>query len=182
MKTSLISKKIIIAGILILTISGCSPLFLTVDKRKMSVDDVISLSKIDLDSDIIILQLESTYSKFRLDTTEILRLKNAGVDEDVIKYMIKTTSDPGRFSWEYRDSPMNASFYGFNGSGLYYDNIYSPNPDTYGTIPYVSPYTYPVNIQTDYFRRSNPYSGRRLLYDSRMFEHDSREERSRSSE
>jgi|GEM_PF-4164812 hypothetical protein len=173
------AEKILIAGILII-MSGCAPLHLTVDKREMSVDDVISLSKIDLDSDIIILQLESTYSKFRLDTQEILRLKTAGVDDEIIKYMIETTSDPGRFSWEYRDSPTNESFYGFNGSGLYYDNTYTHQRGQFGTVPYVSPYTYPVNIQTDLFRQINQDNGRSLLYDSQLFQHDSREQRSRT--
>ena len=171
------AEKILIAGVLLLIISGCSPLFLTVGSREMSVDDVISLTKIDLDSDIIILQLESTYSKFRLDTSDILRLKNAGVDDEVIKYMIQTTSAPGRFSWEYRDSPMNESFYGFNGSGYFSGNMPVPQPDAFGTVPYISPYAYPVNIQTDYFRRSNPNIGQRLLYDSQMFGHESRKNR-----
>ncbi|MFC1650714.1 hypothetical protein ACFL2X_04020 [Candidatus Latescibacterota bacterium] len=169
MKKSINAANMILLGFLLLFITGCSS-FVTFDNRKMSVDDVISLSKINLDTDVIILQIKSTYSKYRLDTAEILRLKTEGVDDEVIKYMIETTHAPERFSWEYRESPINDSYYNFNQSEEVYDYNKRPYGDRNRIYPYVSPYSHPVNIQTDYFRRSSPYYGRRMLYDSRLFE------------
>ena len=135
----------------------------------MIMDDVIELTEAGLDTDIIIGEIDATHSKFWLDTDDILRLKKAGVDNEIIKHMIETRREPERFAWEYRDSPYNPSFYGFNGSGYYTDPRYGP---TLGISPFPTPYIYPVNNQTDFIRQMSPGG---MIYDMQMFENDSRQ-------
>ncbi len=171
MKTS---KKLYITPIVVCilaVLAGCAPLGLTVDDRSMTIDDVIALTTADLDADIIIGEIEATYSKFWLDTDDILRLKKAGVDNEVIECIIKTRREPERFAWEYRDSPYNASFYGFNGSGFYTDPYYGP---PLGISPFPTPYDFPVNNQTDFIRQMSPGG---MIYDMQMFQNDSRKRR-----
>ncbi|MFC1489997.1 hypothetical protein ACFL6K_02180 [Candidatus Latescibacterota bacterium] len=175
------TSKIILLGFLLVLMSGCST-FITFDSRKMTLDDVISLSKVDLDSDIIILQIESTYSKFRLDTAEILKLKAKGVDDKVIKYMIETTLLPERFSWEYSRSPMNQSYYNFNQSDEDYENSYSPNGSVNGIYPSLNPYDSTVNNQTDFFIQPSPNYGGQLLFDTRLFESNTYNDKTKSDD
>ena len=154
---------------LLAVISGCSQLGLTIGDRSMLEEDVIEMTAAGLDADIIIGEIDATYSKFWLETADILRLKKAGVDDEVIKYMIETTQEPARFAWEYRDSPFSASFYGFNGSGFFADPLYGP---PYGTSPFPGINSYPVNNQTDFIRQTMPGG---VIYDMQMFQNDSRE-------
>jgi hypothetical protein len=170
---------IITAGLLLLLISGCSSLFLTFEDRSMTVDEIIELSKVKVGADVIIRQIETTHSKFRLDTADIIRLKNEGVEDDVIEYMIGTVFTPERFSWEYGYAPYDYWYYHYYYPSYYsfydYYSYYSPFWGGLRGMPYYrtrSPYYYPVNVQTDYYRRRNlPYREdllqRNLLRDRR---------------
>ena len=175
MKTLIKVKGVTIVGLFLLLISGCSPLFLTLEDRSMTIDDIISLSGVKLDADVIIRQIEITHSNFKLDTADIIRLKNEGVEDEVIEYMIETAFTPERFSWEYGYAPYDYWYYHYYYPSYYssndYNYYYSPFWGGLRGMPYYrrSPYYYPVNIQTDYRRRSQPY-GRDLLQRDRRRE------------
>ena len=56
--------------------------------EKLSVHDIINLSKANIGDDKIIRLIEKTHSDYRLDRYQIDRLRDAGVSERVINYMI----------------------------------------------------------------------------------------------
>ncbi len=66
----------------------------TVDKidhgQQLNVNDVKQMSQAGLNDNVIIGQIQSTKSIFHLSTDEIIDLKNAGVSQRVIDYMIET--------------------------------------------------------------------------------------------
>ncbi len=139
-----VSGIIAIGLFVVLMIAGCSA-FVTVNERAMSLDDIINLTKAKASSDVIIRQIEVTRSKFMLGADDIVRLKNEGVEDDVIEFMIETENTPQRMNWNYNYAPYD---YWYN----YYNDFYYPyydyyyNPDAfylYGDIPYYrhrSPY------------------------------------------
>jgi len=57
---------------------------------QLSIQDVKNMSKNGLSDEVIINQLKATNSTFELSSDEIIDLKNAGVSQRVINYMIKT--------------------------------------------------------------------------------------------
>ena len=62
-----------------------------IDKgEQLSVDDVKQMSKAGIKDDVIISQIHSTGSTFRLSTADIIDLKNSGVSQNVIDAMIKS--------------------------------------------------------------------------------------------
>ncbi len=60
------------------------------NKEQLSVDDVKKMSKAGLSDNVIINQIQATNSVFYLSTADIIDLKNAGVSQRVIDYMIQT--------------------------------------------------------------------------------------------
>ena len=60
------------------------------NKEQLSVDDVKKMSKAGLSDNVIISQIQATNSVFYLSTADIIDLKNAGVSQRVIDYMIQT--------------------------------------------------------------------------------------------
>jgi len=122
---------LVIVGVVMFTLAGCAA-FMVVNERAMTVDDVISLSKAKLGSDVIIRQIEVTRSKFRLTPTDLVRLKNEGVDDDVIESMIETETIPEGYGWGYG--------FGYTPYDYWYNQYY----------PY---YNYPIY---DYYY--NPFS------------------------
>jgi hypothetical protein len=61
-------------------------------ERPMSPADVTALVKSGVNDDVIISQIRSTRTVFRLSTAEIIDMKNNGVSEKVIDFMINTAS------------------------------------------------------------------------------------------
>ncbi len=59
-------------------------------KKPLTVDDIKKMSKADLSDTAIISQIDATHSVFYLSTAEIIDLKQLGVSQKVIDYMIKT--------------------------------------------------------------------------------------------
>jgi outer membrane lipoprotein SlyB len=60
-----------------------------VDKEdRLSMDDVIALSQAGVESDVIISMLQKSHSEFSLTSSQVIRLKNAGVSQKVINYMV----------------------------------------------------------------------------------------------
>ena len=58
--------------------------------QPLTLSDVKALSKAGVGDDIIISQIRNSRSAYRLVTTEIIELKEAGVSERVIDFMINT--------------------------------------------------------------------------------------------
>jgi hypothetical protein len=58
----------------------------------MSVADVKVLAKAGLADEVIISQIRSSQTVFRLSTSAIIDLKDSGVSQRVIDFMINTTS------------------------------------------------------------------------------------------
>lgn len=58
--------------------------------RPLSLADVEAMAKAGLSDQLIISQIQNSRTVYRLNTAEIIDLKNAGVSEKVIDYMINT--------------------------------------------------------------------------------------------
>jgi hypothetical protein len=58
----------------------------------MSLDDIKSLAKAGVSDEVIISQIRATGTLFRLSTQNILDLKDSGVSQPVIDFMIKTVA------------------------------------------------------------------------------------------
>jgi outer membrane lipoprotein SlyB len=60
------------------------------NQEQLSLSDVEAMSKNGLSDDVIIGQIETTNSVFHLTSNEIIQLKNSGVSQKVIEFMIHT--------------------------------------------------------------------------------------------
>lgn len=60
------------------------------DGQQLTTDDVKKMSQNGLSDNVIIGQIQATNSVYYLSTNEIIDLKNAGVSQRVIDYMIQT--------------------------------------------------------------------------------------------
>jgi outer membrane lipoprotein SlyB len=60
------------------------------NKQQLSIDDIKAMSKAQISDDVIISQIKATGSVFRLATDQIVSLKDVGVSQRVIDYMIST--------------------------------------------------------------------------------------------
>ena len=76
----------------------------------MSINDIIMMSRAGVGKDIIILQMDVTHSKFKPGTADLIRLKNEGVAEEVIEYMVGSDFTPDRFSWEHGYAPFDFAY------------------------------------------------------------------------
>lgn len=131
-------------GFILLITLGCSSLFYTtLNERAMTLDDIINMSKAKVDSTVIKRQIEVTRSRFKLAPADIIRLKNEGVENNVIEYMIETDLTPGRYGWEYGYGP----YYGYWPYSYWYGSYYYPG---YRYYHYYSPRYSPY--RRDYYR------------------------------
>jgi hypothetical protein len=122
-------KSLLTACLIIAVISGCS-VFLTVNPRAVSIDDIIAMSKAGIGAGVIKSNIQATHSRYYLSPGDIIRLKNEGVADDLLKAMIQTetvSSNPPLFDWENPN-------WGFTP----YDN--RSNYNGYPTGYYLSPY------------------------------------------
>ncbi|MBS0653947.1 MAG: hypothetical protein JSR39_10545 [Verrucomicrobia bacterium] len=60
------------------------------DGEQLTTDDIKKMSQNGLSDNVIIGQIQATNSVYYLSTNEIIDLKNAGVSQRVIDYMIQT--------------------------------------------------------------------------------------------
>lgn len=60
----------------------------------MTINDIIALSQDSVSADVIISQMKATDSYFRLSTDDIVALRKAGVNDNVINAMIETANHP----------------------------------------------------------------------------------------
>lgn len=61
-------------------------------KQPLSIEDVKALAKSGVTNDVIISQIRNSRTVYRLNTAQIIDLKNSGVSETVIDFMINTPS------------------------------------------------------------------------------------------
>ena len=113
-------SRILIGGVILIMIWGCSS-FVTFNERKLDIDDIIEMSKVEVSSDVIIRQIEATHSKFELEPEDIIMLKKEGVEDDIIEYMIETDFTPQWFTRDYSYTPFN---YWYNYYYPYYSYSY----------------------------------------------------------
>ncbi len=149
---------IALAGLVLFIFSGCSSL-MVVNERAISLEEIVSLSKADLSSDVIIGHIDATRSVFKLTSGEIIWLKEQGVDDEVIEYILETDIDTARFGWMYSTSPYD---YWSNYSTSYYYPIYDYYFNRYSGYSY--PYYYHHYYRPFYGGLSfynNPYYVRR---------------------
>jgi hypothetical protein len=59
-------------------------------EKRLGVADVKALAKAEVSDEVIISQIKNTRSVFRLTTAEIIELKDSGVSQRVIDFMINT--------------------------------------------------------------------------------------------
>ena len=82
-------KPVLLVSVIFLALTGCASLEFR-NERAMSIEDIIKISRAGAGTDVIISEIEATRSKFRLSPDEIVLLKKAEVDDDVIEWMIDT--------------------------------------------------------------------------------------------
>jgi len=148
----------------------------------MTVDEIVKMSQAGVNKDVIIQQIDATYSRFKLTTDEIVKLTEAGVDKDVIKEMIDTGTRPGPYGWEYNTWPFdswvnNWDYYGYG--YLYPYNYYYPY---YSYYYYYSPYVmYRVPSFVGRFYRYSPVVPPYLQYRGRDMERHYRQDRTQEN-
>ena len=79
---------VITIGIILFVIQGCSA-FMNFNDGTLTIDDIIVMSKENINPDVIIHQIKKTCTMIKLNTADIIRLKNDGVENSVIEYMIE---------------------------------------------------------------------------------------------
>ena len=86
--------------LIIIVVSGCAahlgPTAQAERPRALTKEDVVNMATSDIGDDVIISQIKATGSCFRLSVSDIVELKEAGVSEKVIEYMITTGQQYGR--------------------------------------------------------------------------------------
>ncbi|MBM3198034.1 MAG: hypothetical protein FJZ58_02105 [Chlamydiae bacterium] len=58
--------------------------------QQLGIQDVEAMASNGLSDEVIIAQIQNTHSTFQLTSEQIIELKNAGVSQHVIEYMIQT--------------------------------------------------------------------------------------------
>jgi outer membrane lipoprotein SlyB len=58
--------------------------------QPLAIEDIKALSDAKVSNEVIISQIRSTHTVFNLSTAQIISLTNAGVNQQVIDYMIQT--------------------------------------------------------------------------------------------
>lgn len=161
-------------GFISLITLGCASFYTTFNERAMTVDDVINMSKAEVDSTVIMRQIEVTRSRFKLEPADIIRLKDEGVEGNIIEYMIETDFIRGRYSWEYGYRPYYGywPYYGYRPYRYWYSSYYYyPGYRYYNYYRYRSGYS---PYRRDYYR------GERLRRPDRLEIHQRRSPQRRS--
>lgn len=126
---------LLITGVIITAVAGCAA-FMMVNERALTLDDIITMSKAKVGDDVIKTHIDVTHSKYNLTPADVVRLKNEGVADEVIEYMLETDFTPDYYRWEYGYAPY---YYGYN----YYNRYYYPYSNYYnyyGAPHYYSPF------------------------------------------
>lgn len=158
-------------GLILFLMAGCSTMF--TNPRAVSIEDVIYLSRHQLGADVIMKHIETTHSRFELTTEDIVRLKDGGVDEEVIEFMVERSTPEPPFAYEYRLPPYLR--YPFVGGPTIVSEYYYPLYESYTGY-----YPYPYSLYTSPFLRRSGLIGRFYEYPALPF--GTNEDRSRRSD
>jgi outer membrane lipoprotein SlyB len=63
-------------------------------QQPLTTADIKALVKAGVSEDVVINQISSTHTGFRLSSADIIDLRDAGVSDKIINYMINTATDP----------------------------------------------------------------------------------------
>lgn len=63
-------------------------------QQPLSITDIKALAKANISDDVIIAQITTTHTGFHLTSSDIIDLRDAGVSDRVINFMINTATDP----------------------------------------------------------------------------------------
>lgn len=82
--------RMLAAVLMAASVAGCSAMMTAEEpvKPAITVDDVLAMSDAGIKPSIIIRKIEITKSDFSLSTDDIIRLKEKGVDDDVVTVML----------------------------------------------------------------------------------------------
>ena len=147
------AKLFLAVSVVALAVSACSSL-VTINERAVTVQDIINMTKAEVGPDIIKRHIEVTRSQFMLDPDQIVRLKEAGVNDRVIKAMLDTDE-----AAELVDLEKSYSLYD------YWFNYYNTN------YP-VNLYSYPVYPILNFSWDQGPYSSYRWSGESGRYYRD----------
>lgn len=86
----------LLLGCLVTITLGCSG-FANVSDEKLTLEDIIGMTKARIHPDVIIHYLQRNQPGFRLSTPTIIRLTREGVDDKVILYLIEPDMDRGKY-------------------------------------------------------------------------------------
>ena len=143
--------RYVLLAVLLLAAAGCASM--AANQRAVSPQDVIYLTRHELGPEVIIKHLEATDSRFSLTTEDIVTLKEAGVDEQVIEAMIERSGIDPSFAGEPAWPPY-ASYGPLNGSRRY-ESYYFPLYESYSGY-----YPYPTSVYGPPYTRRSGLIGR----------------------
>jgi hypothetical protein len=87
--------SLIIAAVAFVMVGGTSPQSIAQD-QPLGLPDIKMLAKNGISEDVILSQIRNSHTVYHLSTAEIIDLKDAGVGQRVIDFMINTpTANPG---------------------------------------------------------------------------------------
>ena len=123
-------RMLLVISVVILVSGGCASFEIRND-RAVSADDVIKMSRAGAGVDVIISQIEATRSIFRLTPDEIIMLKEAGVKDDVLEWMIDTGAGTEPYDDTYYPWDNWVTSYNYYGYRYHYPNYPGYNPAPY---------------------------------------------------
>ncbi|MHC4917246.1 MAG: hypothetical protein ACYTGB_17345, partial [Planctomycetota bacterium] len=74
----------------LLTVTAAVVLTCSAGAQALEVNDIIRLTRFQVDDEIIVAQIRVTKARFKLSADEIVLLKKEGVSDMVIRAMVKT--------------------------------------------------------------------------------------------
>ena len=86
------SRKFIFIGMLVVSLCFAASLTVLAQDETMTNDEVISLSKAGLAPSIIVGKIRTSKSNFDLSTDALIKLKGAGVSDDIVAAMLEAKS------------------------------------------------------------------------------------------
>jgi hypothetical protein len=95
---------VLLTGLIAISGTGCMSGYTTVHHQRavyvdstlpapLSIEEIIAMAQDSVSDEVIISQIKSTGSTYRLNTRDILQLKKEGVSQNVIAAMIKAADD-----------------------------------------------------------------------------------------
>ncbi len=140
--------------------AGCSSIS-TVNPRALTVEDVAAMAEAGVGAGVIQRQIEATRSRFELTADDIIRLKRAGVADDVLTAMIGSGEErQGSSAVSVYDSwydPLSPAYMGPYGSPY----VVYRNPGLIGRFYSYYPLSRGSGYWTDPYRDDSEYNNDR---------------------